>query len=58
MGFPGAAPYNGKSLIEENCDILLPCAKECVITRENAPRIKAKVSDSSVGICFYCVSLL
>lgn len=43
MGFPGAHPFTGKSLLEEPCDILLPCARECVLTKENAPNIKAKV---------------
>ena len=42
-GFPGAATYEGPSLLEEECDILCPCAVEGVITAENAPRIKARV---------------
>lgn len=41
-GFPGAKAYEG-SLLEEECDILCPCATENVINAENAPRIKAKV---------------
>ena len=39
--------------MEEECDILLPCAKEKVITAENAGRIKAKVSVEDV----FCVRL-
>lgn len=42
-GFPGAAAYDGPSLLEEECDILCPCATENVITAENAPRIKARI---------------
>jgi glutamate dehydrogenase/leucine dehydrogenase len=42
-GFPGAAAYNGPSLLEEECDVLCPCATENVITAENAPRIKARI---------------
>uniref|UniRef100_H2ZA38 Glutamate dehydrogenase n=1 Tax=Ciona savignyi TaxID=51511 RepID=H2ZA38_CIOSA len=44
VGFPGASPYEGdQSMLEEDCDILLPCAREKVITAENAPRIKARI---------------
>lgn len=42
-GFPGAKPYEGHNLIEEECDILLPCAKEKVITAQNAPNIRARI---------------
>ena len=34
---------HGQSLLEKECDILLPAAMENVITSENAPRIKAPV---------------
>lgn len=43
MGFPGAEPYLKGSLLEENCDILCPCAVENVIHQGNAHRINAKV---------------
>lgn len=42
-GFPGAKPYQGRSLLEEECDILLPCATEKVITADNASSIKARI---------------
>jgi len=41
-GFPGATETT-EDLLEGECDILLPCAKEKVITEENADRIKARV---------------
>jgi len=42
-GFPGASAYEGASLLEEDCDILCPCAIPAVITEQNAPRIKARI---------------
>jgi glutamate dehydrogenase (NAD(P)+) len=42
-GFPGADPITNDELIEIDCDVLVPCALEQVITAENAPRIKAKM---------------
>ncbi|KAL5252911.1 hypothetical protein ACHWQZ_G015618 [Mnemiopsis leidyi] len=41
-GFPGATETD-EDLLEGECDILLPCAKEKVITVDNAHKIKAKV---------------
>jgi len=45
-GFPGAAAWDSKTkgaLIEQKCDILGACAKEKVITADNAGRIQAKI---------------
>lgn len=41
----GGATYveNGASVLEAECDVLIPAALEGQITEENAPRIKAKV---------------
>jgi len=46
VGFPGARAWDAASegpLIEAECDILGACAKEKVITADNAGNIKAKV---------------
>ncbi len=44
MEFPGAKSIKDtSSLLEYECDILVPAALENQITRENAPRIKAKI---------------
>ncbi len=44
LNFPGAKNYtDGMSLLEVDCDILVPAALENQITKENAPRIKAKI---------------
>ncbi len=41
-GFPGADYVeNGNTVLEADCDILIPAALEGQITQENAPRIKA-----------------
>lgn len=42
VGFPKAEPYDG-SILEVPCDILIPAAIEKQLTRENAPRVQAKV---------------
>ncbi|MFQ5354099.1 MAG: Glu/Leu/Phe/Val dehydrogenase [Thermodesulfobacteriota bacterium] len=43
-GYPGAEFIeDGSSLLEMECDILIPAALEGVIHKDNAPRIKARV---------------
>ncbi|KAI4457520.1 glutamate dehydrogenase [Holotrichia oblita] len=41
--FPGAKPYEGKNLICEPCDILIPCAVEKLIKKDTAQDIQAKI---------------
>ena len=41
--FPEADRISNEELLELPCDILIPAALEGVITRENAPRIKARI---------------
>lgn len=44
LDFPGAENLPSReALLELECDILIPAALENVITKENAPRIKAKI---------------
>lgn len=43
-GYPDAQYFEeGDSILEEECDLLIPAAVEGVIHMENAPRIKAKL---------------
>lgn len=42
VGFPNATPYEG-SILEAECDILIPAASEKQLTKKNASKIKAKV---------------
>lgn len=44
LDFPGSKPITNKEILELDVDILYPAALENVITKENAPRIKAKIS--------------
>lgn len=42
-GFEGAEPISNEELLELECDVLIPAAKEDQISRHNAGNIKAKV---------------
>lgn len=42
-GFPGSKEISAKEILELPVDILLPCALEMVLTKENAEQIKAKI---------------
>ncbi|HXF94735.1 MAG TPA: Glu/Leu/Phe/Val dehydrogenase [Gemmatimonadales bacterium] len=42
-GYPKADPISNEDLLTLECDVLVPAALENVITRKNAPHIKAKV---------------
>ncbi|MBN2369169.1 MAG: Glu/Leu/Phe/Val dehydrogenase [Vicinamibacteria bacterium] len=42
-GFAGADPIDGKDLLEQRCDVLVPAATENQITSRNADLIKAKI---------------
>lgn len=42
-GFPGAEAIDQDSLLELDCDVLVPAAKEDQITHRNAGKIKAKI---------------
>lgn len=43
VGFPDAEPITNKELLELECDVLIPAAKEDQINKDNAGNIKAKV---------------
>ena len=42
-GFPNGDGSTNEQLLEIDCDVLAPCALENVITRRNAPNIKARI---------------
>jgi len=44
IGFPGSKPISNEEILELKVDVLLPCALENVITKDNAAKIKAKIS--------------
>jgi glutamate dehydrogenase/leucine dehydrogenase len=49
-GYPKAEPISAEKLLELDVSILLPCAMENVITKENANRIKARlISEGANG---------
>ncbi len=43
LGFPGAEAMPSEELLISDCDVLIPAARENVITSRNAGQIKAKV---------------
>ncbi|HVA34364.1 MAG TPA: Glu/Leu/Phe/Val dehydrogenase [Candidatus Baltobacteraceae bacterium] len=43
VGYKGGQRVDNRDVLEYDCDVLVPAALEKVITRENAPRIKARV---------------
>ena len=43
VGFPGSDPMTNEDLLELETDILIPAALENVITRGNAPHVRAKI---------------
>ncbi|HEX9077113.1 MAG TPA: Glu/Leu/Phe/Val dehydrogenase [Anaerolineae bacterium] len=43
VNYPGTESISNSELLEIPCDLLVPAALENQITRENAPRIKAKI---------------
>lgn len=43
VGFTGGERITNKEVLEYDCDVLVPAALEKVITRENAPKIRAKI---------------
>ena len=43
VGFTGGERINNKDVLEYDCDVLVPAALEKVITKDNAPRIRAKI---------------
>lgn len=51
VGFPDSTPYEG-SILEADCDILIPAASEKQLTKSNAHKIKAKVRPSSLPWAF------
>ncbi|HET9095710.1 MAG TPA: Glu/Leu/Phe/Val dehydrogenase [Candidatus Baltobacteraceae bacterium] len=43
VGFTGGERITNKEVLEYDCEVLVPAALEKVITRENAPKIRAKI---------------
>lgn len=43
LNFPGTDPIENQDLLLLDCDVLIPAAMECVLTRDNAHRVKAEI---------------
>jgi glutamate dehydrogenase (NAD(P)+) len=51
-GFPGSEPISNEDLLTLDCDVLVPAALGHVLTRDNAPRIKARyIVEGANGPC-------
>jgi glutamate dehydrogenase/leucine dehydrogenase len=44
VGFPGSKPVTNEEILALKVDVLLPCALENVLTKDNAGNVKAKIS--------------
>ena len=44
IGFPGSKPVSNEEILGLKVDVLLPCALENVLTKDNAGTVKAKIS--------------
>jgi glutamate dehydrogenase (NAD(P)+) len=42
-GFAGAEKISGQDVLEVDCDILVPAALQCVLTKKTAERVRARV---------------
>ncbi len=43
VGFPGAKSMSSSNVLEVPCDVLVPAARECQLTAENAGRVQARL---------------
>jgi glutamate dehydrogenase (NAD(P)+) len=43
VGFPGTEAVSNEDLLLLECDVLIPAALECVLHKDNAARVKAKI---------------
>ncbi len=42
-GFPGGKEIGSDEVLTLDCDVLVPAALECVLHKDNAPRVRAKI---------------
>lgn len=52
VGLPGTTFITNENLLELECDILMPCAKEGQITSDNAERIKTRIVSEGSNMGF------